>query len=99
LAKIRIPGTFKRRAGYPEQLKGNTQLGAMTMKLAIWRLGLLVLCLNLIAGWSVAQTTLSPPRAEYFGQANGTFELRNDGDRPLAVMLEVRGFTFDDKEK
>jgi hypothetical protein len=43
----------------------------------------------------VAQT-VSPPVAEYRNKANGMFELRNDGDAPLAAILEVHGFTVDE---
>lgn len=37
--------------------------------------------------------TLSPPIAEYREKANGVLELRNDGDTPLAAVLELRGFS------
>ncbi|HUN88338.1 MAG TPA: hypothetical protein VMU28_06080 [Terriglobales bacterium] len=41
--------------------------------------------------------TVAPPVAEYRGKASGMFELRNDGDVPLAAILEVHGFTVDEK--
>jgi hypothetical protein len=40
--------------------------------------------------------TITPPIAEYRGKAQGMFELRNDGDVPLAAILEVRGFEVDE---
>jgi hypothetical protein len=43
-----------------------------------------------------AAQTVSPPVAEYRNKANGMFELRNDGDTPLAAILEVHGFTVDE---
>lgn len=43
----------------------------------------------------VAQT-VAPPVAEYRTKANGMFELRNDGDAPLAAILEVHGFSVDE---
>jgi len=43
----------------------------------------------------VAQT-VSPPVAEYRNKANGMFELRNDGDTPLAAILEIHGFLVDE---
>lgn len=39
--------------------------------------------------------TITPPIAEYRGKADGMFELRNDGDVPLAAILEVQGFEVD----
>ena len=36
--------------------------------------------------------TVAPPIAEYRGKIQGMFELKNDGDVPLAVILEVHGF-------
>lgn len=41
--------------------------------------------------------TVSPPIAEYRGKASGMVELRNDGDSPLAAILEVKGFTVDER--
>jgi hypothetical protein len=43
----------------------------------------------------VAQT-VAPPIAEYRNKAQGMFELRNDGDVPLAAILEVHGFNVDE---
>jgi hypothetical protein len=40
--------------------------------------------------------SISPPIAEYRGKAQGMMELRNDGDRPLAAILEVHGFGVDE---
>jgi hypothetical protein len=45
---------------------------------------------------SAAGQTISPPVAEYRGRANGMVELRNDGDVPLAAILEVHGFQVDE---
>ncbi|HYG99299.1 MAG TPA: hypothetical protein VD837_09220 [Terriglobales bacterium] len=39
--------------------------------------------------------TITPPIAEYRGKADGMFELRNDGDAPLAAIVEVQGFEVD----
>lgn len=41
--------------------------------------------------------TILPPIAEYRGRAQGVVELRNDGDVPLAVLVEAKGFTVDDE--
>jgi len=40
--------------------------------------------------------TILPPIAEYRGKASGMVELRNDGDIPLAVIVEVKGFRVDE---
>ncbi len=40
--------------------------------------------------------TVAPPIAEYRNKAQGMFELRNDGDVPLAAILEVQGFSVDE---
>jgi hypothetical protein len=40
--------------------------------------------------------TVSPPVAEYRGKASGMVEFRNDGDSPLATILEMKGFTVDE---
>ncbi len=49
----------------------------------------------LFGSMSVAQT-VAPPIAEYRGKAQGMFELRNDGDTPLAAILEVQSFSVDE---
>ncbi len=55
---------------------------------------LLILAGCLLVAPSVARAqTLSPPIAEYRNKADGLLTLSNDGDRPLAAILEVRGFT------
>ena len=46
---------------------------------------------------SAVGQTVSPPIAEYRGKASGMVELRNDGDFPLAAIMEVKGFTVDEK--
>lgn len=40
--------------------------------------------------------TIVPPIAEYRVKGGGMVELRNDGDVPLAVIVEVKGFTVDE---
>lgn len=45
---------------------------------------------------SATGQTISPPVAEYRGKANGMVELRNDGDVPLAAILEIHGFQVDE---
>lgn len=45
---------------------------------------------------SAAGQTVSPPVAEYRVKASGMVEFRNDGDYPLAAILEVKGFTIDE---
>lgn len=52
-----------------------------------------LLLLGAAAG--VAAQTLSPPIAEYRGKGSGMLELRNDGDVPLAAIVEARSFTVD----
>lgn len=52
-------------------------------------------CLWLSALAGVGQT-IAPPIAEYRGKAQGMFELKNDGDVPLAVILEFQGFQVDE---
>lgn len=48
----------------------------------------------LLSAVGVGQT-ITPPIAEYRGKAQGMFELRNDGDVPLAGIVELQGFTVD----
>jgi P pilus assembly chaperone PapD len=55
-----------------------------------------ILLVFMLATSAVGQT-VSPPIAEYRGKASGMVELRNDGDFPLATILEVKGFTVDEK--
>lgn len=52
----------------------------------------LLMAICVLFGMTGAAQTVSPPVAEYRNKANGMFELRNDGDVPLAAILEVRGF-------
>jgi hypothetical protein len=40
---------------------------------------------------------ISPTRAEYIRKASGMFTLRNKLDVPLVAVVEVRGFSFDEK--
>ncbi|MCU1260060.1 MAG: hypothetical protein JWO80_2945 [Bryobacterales bacterium] len=53
-------------------------------------------CCFWLAMASAYAQTLSPPIAEYRGKANGVLELRNDGDTPLAVILELKGFSVNE---
>jgi hypothetical protein len=55
-----------------------------------------ILLVLLLAISAVGQT-VSPPIAEYRGKASGMVELRNDGDFPLVAIMEVKGFTVDEK--
>ena len=66
------------------------------MRYRLHRLALLLAMCVLFGVTGVAQT-VSPPVAEYRNKANGMFELRNDGDVPLAAILEVHGFTVDER--
>jgi hypothetical protein len=52
---------------------------------------------TLLLAVSAMGQTVSPPIAEYRGKASGMVELRNDGDEPLAAILEVRGFQVDEQ--
>lgn len=53
------------------------------------------LCSVLFSANKGVGQTISPPIAEYRGKAQGMFELRNDGDVPLAAIVEVHGFSVD----
>jgi hypothetical protein len=57
----------------------------------------LLLAIGVLFGVTGVAQTVAPPVAEYRGKASGMFELRNDGDVPLAAILEVHGFTVDEK--
>jgi hypothetical protein len=46
----------------------------------------------IVSGVAAAAQTISPPVAEFRGRVNGMYELRNDSDKPMAVILEVVGF-------
>ncbi len=52
---------------------------------------------TLLIAVSAMGQTVTPPIAEYRGKASGMFELRNDGDVPLATILEVHGFQVDEQ--
>jgi len=50
----------------------------------------------LLSAVGVGQT-ITPPIAEYRGsKAQGMFELHNDGDVPLAAIVEIQGFSVDE---
>lgn len=55
--------------------------------------GLFVTVCVLFAALQVTAQTLAPPIAEYRKKANGDFTLSNEGDVPLAAILEVRDFS------
>ncbi len=40
--------------------------------------------------------SVAPPISEYRGKADGMYELRNDSDVAMAVIVEVQGFTVDE---
>jgi hypothetical protein len=61
-----------------------------------FRAGLLILGLGILANAARGQT-LSPPYAEYRKKVDGMFTLRNDGEVPLATILELRSFALDSK--
>jgi len=65
------------------------------MRYSFKKLALLLAICVFLGVTGVAQT-VSPPVAEYRNKANGMFELRNDGDTPLAAILEVHGFIVDE---
>lgn len=52
---------------------------------------------SLLIAVSAMGQTVSPPIAEFRGKASGMVELRNDGDVPLATILEVHGFQVDEQ--
>jgi hypothetical protein len=51
-----------------------------------------VLGLALLTSVIAGAQTIVPPIAEYRGKIQGQFELRNDSDAPMAVILEVHSF-------
>lgn len=57
---------------------------------------LLVIAVAVLFGTMGVAQTVAPPIAEYRNKAQGMFELRNDGDVPLAAILEVHGFSVDE---
>ncbi|HLH08305.1 MAG TPA: hypothetical protein VKW78_13790 [Terriglobales bacterium] len=72
-----------------------TQLSTRSSQLTLIAAILLVFVFAI----SAAGQTVSPPVAEYRGKASGMVEFRNDGDAPLATILEVKGFTVDEDGK
>jgi hypothetical protein len=58
------------------------------------RLFLAVLCVFLFAPFVPAQT-ISPVIVEYSDKADGRFQLYNDGDIPITVVVEPHSFTVD----
>jgi hypothetical protein len=56
-----------------------------------FRAALLIMGVGILASGACGQS-LSPPFAEYRKKADGMFTLRNDGDVPLATILELRSF-------
>jgi hypothetical protein len=57
---------------------------------------LLAVAVAVLFGTMGVAQTVAPPIAEYRNKAQGMFELRNDGDFPLAAILEVHGFSVDE---
>ncbi len=53
-------------------------------------------CLLFLAAIPGVGQSVAPPIAEYRGKADGMYELKNDGDAAMAVILEVHGFTVDE---
>ena len=53
-------------------------------------------CLLLLAAIPGVGQSVAPPIAEYRGKADGMYELKNDGDAAMAVILEVHGFSVDE---
>ncbi|MGE0407157.1 MAG: hypothetical protein AB7O65_12740 [Candidatus Korobacteraceae bacterium] len=64
------------------------------MKLA--SLKLLLATAGILFGIPAATQTISPPVAEFRGKVNGMYELRNDSDTPMAVILEIVGFAVNE---
>src|SRR5512147_2141941 len=60
------------------------------------KIGLLSFAIAILFGTMGVAQTVAPPIAEYRNKAQGMFELRNDGDVPLAAILEVHGFSVDE---
>lgn len=58
------------------------------------KMSLLVL-LILVAGIEARAQTISPVIVEYQGKASGRFQVMNDSDVPLAVVLEPESFKVD----
>jgi hypothetical protein len=66
------------------------------MRYSFSRIALLSFAVAVIFGTMGVSQTVAPPIAEYRNKAQGMFELRNDGDMPLAAILEVQGFSVDE---
>ncbi len=62
------------------------------------RIFLAVVCLFLFARLAPAQT-ISPVIVEYQDKANGRFQLYNDGDIPITVVVEAHSFSVDSTGK
>jgi hypothetical protein len=65
------------------------------MRNSVSKIGLLSFAIAVLFGTMGVAQTVAPPIAEYRNKAQGMFELRNDGDVPLAAILEVHGFNVD----
>lgn len=57
----------------------------------------LALVVLIVLGPVATAQTIRPLVSEYRGKASGRIELVNDGDRPLTVVLELKGFRVDEK--
>ncbi|MGH9733758.1 MAG: hypothetical protein ACRD8A_04105 [Candidatus Acidiferrales bacterium] len=59
----------------------------------------LLIAFIVVAALPAAAQTISPVIVEYQKKANGKFQVTNDSDVPLAVVLEPESFTVDGKGK
>lgn len=57
----------------------------------------LMLAFLAFGAWNTPGQTISPVVVEYQQKANGRFQVRNDSDVPLAVVLEPESFRVDSK--
>src|SRR6185437_4650625 len=64
----------------------------------MWRRAIVAAAFVMLAGVARAQT-ISPVIVEYPQKANGRFQVVNDSDVPLAVVLEPESFTVDSEGK
>ena len=68
------------------------------MTMTILRIKLVVWLATLTLGGTMAAQSIAPPIAEYRNaKANGMFEIQNNADYPMAVVLETKSFEVDDR--
>jgi hypothetical protein len=65
----------------------------MHLRAAALRLSIAGLTCTALMSLPVRAQTIRPVVSEYRNKARGAVELVNNGDRPLAVVLEAKGFT------